>query len=401
MQNAEAATNLKRCIAFAVVTAALATGCIQAARAQYLVSGNDEKRGWDETGRVLILPPGKDTVSIIDIRNRIEPRVIANLPLMNTISGPPTNLAVTPDNRLALVANGLDWVAEGDRWKPAPDDKLTVVDLTAAPPRAIATIAVGRQPAGMAINRAGNLALLANRGDNSVSVLAINGKTVRLADTVALSEQETPRLDATSVAITPDGKHALVTLSLADKVELLALNGAKVTDTGYAMATGINPSNVQITPDGKLGLVNNQGVGASDGQADTVSVIDLEQRPPRVIDQIVVGDGPEGLAVSPAGGYAAVLLLNGSTSPRTAFFHHDRSLIALLRIEGKKVRKVAVTEIGPVAEGVAFSPDGRFLYAGSFVAGKIAILRIQGTKLMQVGELGLPGHPASLRGSTP
>jgi hypothetical protein len=29
------------------------------------------------------------------------------------------------------------------------------------------------------------------------------------------------------------------------------------------------------------------------------------------------------------------------------------------------------------------------------------VLRIQGTKLVQVGELALAGHPASLRGSTP
>ncbi len=401
MWNAKAATDLKRRAALAGLAGAILIGYVASAQAQYLISGNDEKRSWDENGQLLILPPGKDSVSVIDIRDRVEPHVVVNLPLMNSISGPPTNLAITPNNRLALIANGLDSVAEGESWKSVPDDKLFVVDLTATPPRAIATIAVGKEPAGMAINHAGNLALLANRGDNSVSVLTINGKTVKLADTVALSERETPGLDATSVAITPDSKHALVTLSRADKVELLALDGAKVTDSGYAMATGIRPSNVEITPDGKLALVNNQGVGASDGQADTVAVIDLAQNPPRVIDQIVVGDGPEGLAVSPAGGYAAVLLLNGSASPRSAFFRHDQSLIALLRIEGKKVRKVAEAEIGPVAEGVAFSPDGRFLYVGSFLAGKITILRIQGTKLVPVGELALAGHPASLRGSTP
>jgi hypothetical protein len=45
---------------------------------------------------------------------------------------------------------------------------------------------------------------------------------------------------------------------------------------------------------------------------NTVGVIDLEATPPRVVDQIVVGDGPEGLAMSPAGGYAASLILNGT-----------------------------------------------------------------------------------------
>ena len=53
------------------------------------------------------------------------------------------------------------------------------------------------------------------------------------------------------------------------------------------MATGLNPLNVQITPDGKLAIVNNIG-GGQDGQVDTVGVIDLEASPRRVIDQIVV-----------------------------------------------------------------------------------------------------------------
>ncbi len=370
-------------------------------RAQYLISGNDEKRSWDENGKPLFLPPGKDTVSIIDIRNRIEPRIIAELPLMNTISGPPTNLAITPNNRLALIANGLDWVADGASWKGVPDNKLFVVDLTASPPKPIATVTVGKQPSGMAINHAGTVVLIADRADNSVSVLTISGKEVELVDTVALTEQETPQIDVTSVAITPDGKHALATLSAANKVELLSLDGAKVTDTGYAMATGINPCNVQITPDGKLGLVNNQGPGLSDGQVETLAVIDMEANPPRVIDQIVLGDGPEGLAVSPAGGYAAALVLNGSASPKGAFYHHDHSIIALLRIEGKKVREVADVEVGAIAAGIAFSPDGRFLYVGNFLAGDIVIERIQGTKLVQVGDLTLRGHPASLRGNTP
>lgn len=389
----------------------LAAGCAAAlmivaigassACAQYLISGNDEKRSWDESGKALSLPPGKDTVSIIDIRNRIEPRIVANLPLMNTIAGPPTNLAITPNNRLALIANSLDWVADGASWKGVPDDKLFVVDLTAAPPKLIATVAVGKQPSGMAINHAGNLVLIANRADNSVSVLTINGKEVKLVDTVALAEQGKPSLDASAVAIAPDGKRALVALALANKVELLAIDGAKVTDTGYAMATGLYPYNVQITPDGRLGLVVNQGPGASDGQADTVAVIDMEADPPRVIDQVTVGDGPEGLAVNPAGGYAAALVLNGSGSPKTAFYHHDNSYIALLRIDGKKVRKVAEAEVGALAEGIAFSPDGRFIYVGNFLAGDIVIFRLQGTKLVPVGDLKLSGHPASLRGSTP
>ena len=371
-----------------------------AARAQFLVVGNDEKRGYDANGKMIELAPGKDSVSIIDIRNRVEPKIVATLPLKNSIHGPPTNLAITPDNRMALVANAVNSVADGDRYKDVPDDEIYVIDLTASPPKLASTVTAGKQPSGMAIDRAGNIALVANRADNSVSLLSVNGKT-KTAALVGSVTLAIPDADPTAVAITPDGKRALVTLTHANKVAMLTIDNGKLTDTGYAMTTGIFPYNVQITPDGKLGLVNNQGTGASDGQVDTLSVIDLELNPPRVVDQVAVGDGPEGLAVSPAGGYAAALLLNGTGAPKTAFYHHEHSVIALLRIEGKKVQKVSDALVLGGAEGIAFSPDGRFLYVGSYNDSSIAILRLQGEKLMPVGSLRLPGHPASMRGSSP
>jgi DNA-binding beta-propeller fold protein YncE len=162
-----------------------------------------------------------------------------------------------------------------------------------------------------------------------------------------------------------------------------------------------NPLNVQITPDGKLAIVNNIG-GGQDGGVDTVGVIDLEASPPRVIDQVVVGDGPEGLAMSPAGGHAASLILNGTGgTPKTAFFRHEHSYVALLKIDGKTVRKVAQAEVGGLAEGITFSPDGHFLYVGNFVDGDIDILRLEGDALTKIGSLALSGHPASMRGNTP
>ncbi|HXP31850.1 MAG TPA: beta-propeller fold lactonase family protein [Stellaceae bacterium] len=374
-----------------------------AGRAQLLISGNDEKIAFEPSGARVAQPPGKDTVSIIDIAIRAKPRIVANLPLMNSIAGPPTNLAITPDQHLALVANALDWVEDGESWKGVADDKLFVIDLTASPPALIATLHLGKQPSGMAINRAGTMALVANADDDTVSVLAINGKEVTVTDTVAVGPAGAAGQRPVAVAIAPDGKRALVAKAAANTVALLAVDGDKVRYANYDMATGLWPDNVQITPDGKLAIVNNNGGGGqSDGQIDTAAIIDMEADPPRVIDQVVVGDGPKGLAMSPAGGYAASLVLNGSAGvPKGAFFSHEHSFVALLRVDGKKVRKIAETDVGKLAEGIAFSPDGRYLYVGNFVDGDISILRLQGGRLMQVGSLKLAGHPASLRGSTP
>ena len=97
------------------------------AQAQYLIVGNDEKVVFKD-GRPVLSPSGKDTVSIIDIGDPVNPRIVANLPLENSVIGPPTNLAITPDNKLALVANSVDVAKDGDNLKTVPDNKLYVID---------------------------------------------------------------------------------------------------------------------------------------------------------------------------------------------------------------------------------------------------------------------------------
>ena len=139
---------------------------------ELIVVGNDEKPGISDARAFVFSGPGKDTVSIIDIgTDPLAPRIIADLPLANSIFGPPVNLAITPDEGLALVANSMNIVEDGGALKQAPDNRLYVIDLAANPPRLIDTVTVGRQPSGLSINRAGNLALIANRADNSISVL--------------------------------------------------------------------------------------------------------------------------------------------------------------------------------------------------------------------------------------
>jgi len=76
-------------------------------------------------------------------------------------------------------------------------------------------------------------------------------------------------------------------------------------------------------------------------------------------------------------------------------------MAALLKITGKSVRKVSETPVDGLAEGLAFSPDGRFLYVGNFIEGNIDILRLDGDRLAKVATFPLPGHPASMRGNTP
>ena len=373
--------------------------CPQPVAAELMIVGNDEKVTWnaDEGGKQINSAPGKDTVSIIDISNREAPRIIVNLPLMNSVFGPPVNLAITPDERLAIVANSMNWVQEGTAWKPVPDNKLYVIDLKASPPKHLATVEVGKQPSGLSINSRGDLALIANRADNSISVVSIQGTDVKLIDTVPMGEQ------VAHVVFTPDGKRALAGKFPGHKVAVLKVDGQKVTYDKYDMPVGLWPYNIDVTPDGKLALTADNGNnGTSDGHVDTVSVIDLEANPPRVIDRVVVGDAPEGLAISPTGEIAVALLLRGSSGAGVAkdsWFYNKNSTAVVLKIDGKTVRKVGEVEIGTFAEGVVFSPDGKYIYVGNFVDRDVSILKVEGTTVTNTGKrLQLPGRPASMRG---
>src|SRR5437868_13297012 len=139
------------------------------------------------------------------------------------------------------------------------------------------------------------------------------------------------------VVFTPDGKRALAVRFPAHKVSVLDIAGDKVTYNKLELPVGQWPYNVVVTPNGKLALTNdNGGAGSSDGNVDTVSVIDLEANPPRVIDKVVVGDGPEGMAMSPKGDLAVSAILSGSNNKK-AFFYHKNGSLSILKIDGKKV----------------------------------------------------------------
>jgi DNA-binding beta-propeller fold protein YncE len=362
------------------------------AGAEFMIIGIDQKVGWDDNAKQVFKGPGNDAVVIVDITDREAPRIVANLPLMNSIFGPPTNLAITPDERLALVANSMNWVQDGGAWKAAPDNKIYVIDLKANPPKLASTITGGKQPSGLSISPDGKMALVANRGDNSVSVLSINGTDVKITDTVAMPDS------VSHVVFAPDGKRALAVRFPAHKVSILDIAGDKVTYNKLDLPTGQWPYNAVVAPNGKIALTADNGnAGASDGSVDTTSVIDLEANPPRIIDRVVVGDGPEGLAISPKGDVAVAVILAGSNN-KPAYFYHRNGSLAVLRIDGKKVTKIDDIEVGGLPEAAVFTPDGRYLLVGNYLDRDFSILRVDGTTITDTGKrFKVPGHPASAR----
>ena len=223
-------------------------------RAQLMIVGNDQKPKIDN-GSTVMLPPGHDTLSVVDISKPTEPRIVATIPMDNTVAGPPTNLAITPNRDIALVANSLNAVEKDGKWQTEPDNRLFVVDLKASPPSVLTTLTLGKQPSGLAINATGTMALVANRAEGTISVLSINGKEVKVTDTVTVGA---PGDQVSAVAITPDGRMALAVKAAVDKVAVLDINGGKATYDKKNDVTDNNyPYNIADTPDGNLTLNDN------------------------------------------------------------------------------------------------------------------------------------------------
>ena len=130
----------KRRLSIAMLASAGFLVLTMTAGAQILVSGNDEKVLWDDAGKAIFMAPGKDTISFIDIGNRENPKILANVALENSIFGPPTNVAVHPNGEIAMVANSVTQTKDGENWKPAPDNKVYIFDLKASPPKQIGTV---------------------------------------------------------------------------------------------------------------------------------------------------------------------------------------------------------------------------------------------------------------------
>lgn len=339
-------------------------------------------------------PNGHDAVAILDISDEANPRLVHTLPLDNSAYGPPTNLQITPDGRLGLVASSVLMTQEGEAWYARPDDRLHVIDLLADPPCLVETITVGRQPSGLAIDRTGTLALVANREGRSVTVLAIRGTEVRVAATVDVGDE------AAAVAIAPDGRRAYVAKNKAAKVGILSIAGTRVGyDPALDMPVGPGTYGLELTPDGALVLAGNTGAAPSDGHADTVSVIRAGGARPVVIDHLGIGDTPEALAISPDGRHAAVAVVRGAAAAHASPAYTPTGVVALLTIEPDgSVRRTGEAAAGAVTQGIAFSPSGRFVYVGNYVDRTLGIYRVEGDAIVETRRLALPGQPASLRG---
>jgi DNA-binding beta-propeller fold protein YncE len=354
-----------------------------AASAQLAISANDGKQ--PRLGQVPsdVKP---DNVTVIDL-GHYPPKVIGKVDVPVSMIGPPTIVGVAPDSSFVIVTNGQKF-DPANPTKFILDDTVSVIDLKdPTNPQVIQTIKAGDGASGVAINRAGTLALVAATGEGTISVYSIKSKTLTLVDKLQLDAKAGP----VDVNIAPDGKTALVTQRRGNGMWRLAIQGTKVTDTGVMYGTGGNPYGSVIGLDGRyayntnlLGTLPPAGTPERRGpggpaRIGTVTVVDL--RTNKIVNTVEVGPTPEHVALSADGRYLEVTVVNGSSANPVSAQFSPFGLMQVYRVNGPTLTLVAQAQTGQWGQGATWSNDGRTILLQGAVAREIEVYRFDGKSL--------------------
>jgi DNA-binding beta-propeller fold protein YncE len=363
----------------------------RSAAAQIVVSANDNKAVLVDGVNVVPSPTAPDTVTILDASTS-PPRVLAELQVPNSVVGPPQNVAISPDGTLAVVASAVK-LDPADGTKTVPDNRVSVIDLRATPIAVTMTAEAGAGASGVAFTPDGQLLLVANRIDGTVSVFRAADRRLTPLSTIDLGA---PQSGPSQVAVTPDGRRALVTRNNDHLVSVLSISGSIVSYTRTDIVAGLKPYGLEIAPAGDVAVVASIGSGGT-GSVDTLAVVDLDGATPRTVDYVNVGVIPEAVAISPNGRFVAVTVMNGTNAPPTSPIYRDFGRLRVFSLSGRALTPVTETRIGRWCQGVAWTSDSRSILAQCMTEREIQVFGFDGKALAKRDSIKVNGAPAGIR----
>lgn len=362
-----------------------------------MLSGNENKIDLNSGAPSVVQNAGTDSITFLDF-SEFPPKTthLDNIP--NSVIGPPSNIAITPDGNLALIANSLQ-IDPNDSTQWIPESHVHLMDLTSNPPKIIGRATTQDQPSGMSITPDGKVVLIANRASGSITTLALSDE--HTAKTIGHTQVCEAELSLSDVAISPDGTTALASVQKGSFLAEIKINGTELTVTGRKYSVYGQPYRVVISPDGRYGITAGAGAGGDPIDPDAVTIIDLKANPPAVVDHITIDPVTESLEISPDGKLIAAVCMSGSNLASDNPHRTEAGSIVILKRtkDGYAVSQKLPT--GRIPEGVAFTSDGKYLAVQCHPSNEIWLYRVRGTKVRDTGErIKTPGYPSSLRASS-
>ncbi len=224
-------------------------------------------------------------------------------------------------------------------------------------------------------------------------MLTIEGKVLKLVGSVKVGEKR-----MSGVSFTHDGKAAIVALRDENGASVLSIDGSNVALTKERISTGVNPYAIDISSDGRWAVIGNTGTARTVDDADVVTLVDVSKRPFRAVQQISVSATPEGVAISPDGRWIAVSSMAGSNLLTTDPGRRKLGTVSLFEIRDGTATKVNEIPGGEAAQGVVFSEDSKTVIVQFDVEKALAVYTIRDGKLVDTNErIKLAAGPVSIR----
>ncbi len=363
--------------------------------ADWVVSSNDGKYQRVQGRDTYPAAAKPDTLTVLDA-SVFPPKVNQTVEVENGIQGPPQAAAISPDGKLALVAAPTRYDHAAKQLQM--DTFLQVVDL-GAKPATVSKIELGSHPQAVAFDRSGHWGVV-TCVDGGVRPLRIEGNQVTVLDTISIGSKR-----LAGAAFTHDGQHVLVSLRDEQGVAVLNLVDGKWSDSGDRLSTGVAPYTIDVSSDGHWAVVSNVGLaglpnykGRLAGDEDSVTLIDVSKTPFRAVQQISTPSLPEGVAISPDGKWIVAQSIDGSnlTPDNPGVRSHGRvTLFAIRNGHAEKVNEVAD---GNSSQGVVFSADSKHVIVQFNVEHQLGLYSIEHGRLVDSHQrIDLSGGPTSLR----
>jgi DNA-binding beta-propeller fold protein YncE len=339
--------------------------------------------------------PG-DTLDLIDASS-FPPRIVASALVSTTIAGPPQAVAISFDGKFAVVSAPNRY--DRERGQSVFENYLQLVHLDTEHPGVIGRADTSQHPQGVAFHPRANLLLAATVG-GTVEWFAIEKNQLVRKGELSLSKGR-----LAGIAFANDGATALVALRDEQGIAVLDIDGDAVRATPERISTGVAPYAIDVSGDGRWAVVGNVGLAGLAGQAgqlaadaDTVTLIDLATRPYRAVQHLGVPSLPEGVALSPDGRWIAALAMDGSNLATGNPCRREHGRMVLFELRDGHAHPAGDLPAGAAGQGIVFTADSRYILAQFNVDKELAVYSIVSGRLADTGHrIPVAGGPVSIR----
>lgn len=338
--------------------------------------------------------PQPDALTVTRISHDLATLQSANVPVSNSVAGPPSAIAITSDQTTAFVTESFGTRPEdGQTFRDLPiGTKLTAIDISdLSAPKVIAAVDIGHRPEGVSVHPEDGLVVATLHpvdGRQLAFVRYADGQLGTVQHVIVPGVEPSERISHAEWH--PSGD--FLALTLVNSAEIMFVRVIQdgpvisVEPWGNKVLTSKYPFMGRFTPDGRHFLTGNlywgsdvPGIWAEAVGGDVTSVRFASEETsggdgtPEVrhylVGRAAASKDPEGVAVSPDGRWVVSVNLETSYAPTTDRRLTLYSSVSLLRLDpvtGHLSHADTVRYDGILPESATFDASGRFVALVTF-----------------------------------